>query len=605
MCGIAGLVGAGAADHAHRVSAMVAALRHRGPDEDGLAVYSDAVIATARLSIIDPPGGHQPLRGPDGRVAVACNGEIYGHRRLRAQFPAHPFRTGSDCEVVLPLHERHGADLAHHLPGTFALAVWDDRDGTLLLARDRFGERPLYHATTPDGLLLFASESHALFASGLLGDRTPDPEVVAHMLRQGYVPSGRSIWRGVAALPHASRLVRARNGDTAVERWWAAPEPSWDPDPEDAARWFRTELDRAVSEQLDADVPVGALLSGGIDSATVAALASRHHPDLHAFTFDMPGGSELPYAQAVADLHGIALHVCRPDTSRLAEHLLEVARIWDEPFGDSSALPTHLLSGFARERVKVVLTGDGADELLGGYAVWSRHLLAEPEAAQAEPSAAPTRPRLLHRLRARRDGHPPAARQQGSALARRYAGFRQSFDAAELALLGLPAISAEDVPIDGYGHGTVDDIVRFDLDHYLPGDILVKTDRASMAHGLEVRAPFLDVAVAEGCLRLPAHHKVDESQEKLLLRRAARDLWPAAVADRPKQGFGAPMSDWLSAPGVVELQHAHLVDRSSSLFDLVEHAAVQRHLEARDQTTWNLLMLALWWDAARDQAVAG
>ncbi|MFZ4432477.1 MAG: asparagine synthase (glutamine-hydrolyzing) [Microthrixaceae bacterium] len=598
MCGIAGVVGPGAGALVGRVSAMIAALEHRGPDEHGVTVFDDAVLGNARLSIIDPEGGQQPLLGPDGRTALVCNGEIYGHQRVRAQFPDHPFTTGSDCEVALALYDRHGDDLLRHLPGTFALALWDDRRHQLLLARDRFGERPLYYCLT-DGLLAFASESRALEAGGFDRGR-PDPEMIGEMLRQGYVPSGRSIWSGVSSLPHASSLTWDTRRPPVVRRWWSPPEIRRRVSTEEATEWFRRELDRAVQDQLEADVPVGAFLSGGIDSTTIAALAARHHPDLHAFTFDMPGESELDHARATAELHGMTLHVLTPDVGDVAAAIEALPVAWDEPFGDSSALPTRMLSEFARRDVTVALTGDGADELLGGYLVWTRGLLDPGSAGSTEPSGRIEAQGIRGRLAARR----ARTAADPHRVARRFASFRQYFDADDLRSLGLPGRDARDVDVTAYGFGTADDICRFDLDHYLPGDILVKTDRASMAHGLEVRAPFLDVAVAEGCLALPADLKVDATHEKLLLRRSFSSLWPESVRDRRKQGFGSPMQSWLALPAVQDLRSAYLRDPASPLFDLVERDAVERLSADEDQRTWNLLVLAIWWAHARARTAA-
>jgi asparagine synthase (glutamine-hydrolysing) len=625
MCGIAGIVGAGADALADRVQAMISALNHRGPDEQGMAVFQNAVLGSARLSIIDPVGGHQPLFSPDRQVATVCNGEIYGFERLREQYSQYPFRTGSDCEVVLPLFDEYGEELLPHLPGTFSLAIWDDRSQSLLLARDRFGERPLYFATTSDGLLAFASESHALRAAGF-GGMTPDPRMVAEMLRQGYVPSGQSIWSDIESIPHASRLRCSLGKAPRMDRWWTPPEVMEGISEEEAARWFRGALDAAVEEQLEADVPVGTFLSGGIDSTTVAALAAAHHPDLHAFTFDMPGESEVAFARDTAAKHAMTLHVLTPDTSNLADEILQLATTWDEPFGDSSSLPTSLLCKFAREHVKVALTGDGADELLGGYVVWARGTL-EPGTPGAPPlnsaaskagsqgnagtqgnAAGSVLSRMKAQLRTRRSATDSrgsgGGSSSGSDVARRYASFRQYFTASQLTDLGLPAVGANDIDLSTYNYGTADDISRFDLDHYLPGDILVKTDRASMAHGLEVRSPFLDVKVAEGCLALPAHHKVNETHEKLLLRRACGDLWPASVSDRRKQGFGSPMASWLQLPDVAELKHAHLQDPDSALFDLVDRDAVQALSAENDQRTWNLLMLSIWWSRSRNTVSA-
>jgi asparagine synthase (glutamine-hydrolysing) len=351
-----------------------------------------------------------------------------------------------------------------------------------------------------------------------------------------------------------------------------------------------------VAEQLEADVPVGAFLSGGLDSSTIATLANRHRPGLDVFAFDMPESSEVAHARSVAERHGMTLHVCRPDlgAEELPDLLGRMADVWDEPFADSSALPTWLLSRFARERVTVALTGDGADELLGGYLCWARGYLEEDDPARGGPPA--TNRGRLGRLRRRRARH--------SAVAARYARFREYLDDDDLERLGLPPVGIGPVDLDRYREGTADDISRFDIDHYLPGDILVKTDRASMAHGLEVRSPFLDVGVAEGCLRLPAPLKVDAHGEKLLLRRAFATDLPPAVTSRPKQGFGAPMDLWLGIPSVRALRRDLLEAPDSPLFDLVDRRAVAALAVDDGQRTWNLLTVALWWDRHRSGASA-
>lgn len=586
MCGIAGIVGPGAEAHRDRVEAMLAASHHRGPDEGGVWSGPGAVLGIRRLAIVDPAGGHQPVVDDGAGVVVVANGEIYGHHRIRAAHPGHPYRSGSDIEVVPALHRAHGDEFLDHLPGTFALALWEEGPQRLTLARDRFGERPLYWAEVGP-LTVFASEPDALLASGLV-DVSVDRAVLAQVLRQGYVPPGRCIWQGMRSVPHASRVRIEAGAAPAVDRWWQAPEVV---EPAgglaDPVAWFREALDHAVQDQLLADVPVGTFLSGGIDSSTVAAIAARHHPRIAGFAFDMPGDSELPFARAVAERNGIDLHVFRPDDVDLVDALHDVARTWGEPLGDSSTLPTMLLSRFVRQHVKVALTGDGADELLGGYLCWARSLLDPSDPVRT--GASPT-PRSWWRRRPEPSGPPP-----GPGVARRYADFRSYFSAQDLEALGLPGASGDDVDLTDYQRGTADDVSRFDLDHYLPGDILVKTDRASMAASLEVRAPFLDVAVAEGCLRLPARWKVDAQREKILLREAYGHLLPDEVLHRPKQGFGSPMADWLGRPEVRSLVHAELVEPSAPVFELLDRDAVQGHLAAADQRTWNLLAVALWW----------
>lgn len=593
MCGIAGIVGPGAERHQGAVARMLDALVHRGPDEAGTWVGPSATLGTRRLAIIDPVGGHQPVIDEAAGVVVVANGELYGHDRVRAAHPDHPYRSDGDIEIVPALHRAHGDAFVAEVPGTFALALWEAGPQQLTLARDPFGERPLYVAERNDGLLLFASEPQALRASGLV-DVELDRDVLAHVVRQGYVPPGRCIWHGIRSLG-PGQLLRYRPGvgPSMVERWWHPPEVQ---EPcggtSDPVAWFRQALERSVQDQLVADVPLGTFLSGGIDSSTVAALAARHHPRIDGFAFDMPEDSELPFARAVAERHAIDLHVLRPSGVDLVEALQDVATTWGEPLADSSTVPTLLLSRFVRGSVKVALTGDGADELLGGYLCWARSMLDPADPARRAQEASPRR----WWRSARPD---PASVPKGTAVARGYADFRSYFSAEELRALGLPGVSGDDVDLSTYGRGTADDIARFDLDHYLAGDILVKTDRASMAAGLEVRAPFLGREVAEGCLRLPARWKVDADTEKLLLRQAFADLLPPEVLARPKQGFGSPMARWLAEPAVAELIQAELVDSSAPIFDVLDHAAVQPHLAALDQRTWTLLTVATWWRVHR------
>lgn len=600
MCGIAGIVGPQAGSHRAAVDRMLDALVHRGPDEGGTWHSDTAVLGVRRLAIVDPAGGHQPVTDDERGVVVVANGEIYGHDRIRAAHPGHPYRSGSDIEVVPALHRARGAGFLDALPGTFALALWEERRGQLTLARDRFGERPLYWAEV-DGHLLFASEPDALIASGLVHVEV-DRTVLAHVLRQGYVPPGRCLWQGMASLPPAGELrVVVGGGPAEVRRWWQPPEVvAPDGGRRDPVDWFRGALDRAVQDQLVADVPVGTFLSGGIDSSTVSALAARHHRRIAGFAFDMPGDSELPFARAVADRHGIDLHVFRPDGVDLVQALDDVARTWGEPLGDSSTIPTLLLSRFVRESVTVALTGDGADELLGGYLCWARGVLHPDDPIR---TGGPAEHRHRRGLRRRAAG--PPALPTGPAVARRYADFRSYFTPAELLALGVPGVSGDDVDLSQLQRGTADDVSRFDLEHYLPGDILVKTDRASMAASLEVRAPFLDVEVASGCLALPASWKVDAHHEKLLLREAFGDLLPPEVLARPKQGFGSPMARWLADPAVAELVHEELVRDGAPIGELLDPAAVRSHVAGADQRTWTLLAVAGWWRHRRRVVAPG
>lgn len=586
MCGIAGIVGPGAEHCRDAVEAMLDALAHRGPDDHRVEVLRGAVIGARRLAVIDPALGDQPVVDGHG-VVVAGNGEVYGYRRVRRSL-GMDVDYGSDLNVVAPLWHRHGPELLPHLPGTFALALHDPVSASTLLARDPFGERPLYWAPLAHGLIAFASDPVALLRSGLV-DREVDRSVLAEVMRNGYVPPGSCIWRGIRSLGPGCSLLLTGAGAPIERRWWVAPEVDADLDLADAVAWFRRAAASAVADQLVADVPVGLFLSGGLDSATVAGLAALDRPDLVAFTCRVAGADESPWARATAARHGIELQVLEVPAIPSPAVLLEAARWWSEPLGDSSSVLTWLLARFAREQVTVALTGDGADELLGGYAAW---------AGELTPAAA-VGPRRRHRRVRPGLGDPDGP----SDVARRYASFRSVVSPTELAALGLPS-GPFDLDLTAYRHGTIEDLCRFDLDRYLPGDVLVKSDRASMAHGLEVRAPFLDRSLAEGCLRLPADLKVRDGRTKVILREAMGHLWPPGLGDRPKQGFGAPVDHWLATHVVRDLVHELLLAPGGSIAELLDPAGIAPLVDRGGQPAWNLLATALWWEHHRLAPVA-
>lgn len=574
MCGIAGVVGPGAERHAGAVETMLAALGHRGPDSSGTAVFDGCVIGAVRLAIVDVAGGDQPLRGPGG-TAIVFNGEVYGHHRLRSALD-YGFRTQSDAETALALYDHVGVELPQRLPGMFALAVWDDRRRQLLCARDRFGEKPFFWALGPAGEIVFASEIKALLASELVQPRV-DRTMVAHFLRHSYVHPARTIYENVHVLPPAHRMVVTGDGERQVRRYWDPPPVRPGIGRREAAEELRSRLTRAIRDQMVADVGVAALLSGGVDSSTVVAVAADHHDHLRTFSLNVGDATdETPYARAQAQQTGTEHVAVQVRDDDILATLLALPTVYDEPFGDSSAVPTYLLCRSVRAFAKVAVGGDGADELLGGYAFWSRHYLAE-------------RGYDVTRLRSPRW-------RRSSGLARAYSGFRCYVSDAELAALGLPVGTDEATDWSRYRSGGLADLLRFDAEGYLPGDILVKTDRASMAHSLELRSPFLDVDVAEWCLSLPDHLKVDASTEKLVLRDAFADRWAPAVRDRTKQGFGAPMADWLARPAVRSLQ-ADALAPGSAVYDLIDPKGTSEIVTSgSEQQRWSLLCLALWAD---------
>lgn len=577
MCGIAGIVGKNVGQWTDRARRMVASLRHRGPDASGLLPFANALLGHARLSIVDLEGGAQPMEvahpptlpiprsnvSVGGRIGLTFNGEIYGYRDLRARLRDYPFRTSGDTETILALYHRHGGDLLPHLPGMFAFGLWDDAAQQLLLARDRFGEKPLYWARfDQDGTpgLVFASEIKALLASGLVHPRL-DRDALAHYLQYLYVHPEQTIYANIHTLP-PGHLLTFSAGEVCIRRYWHLPDTRDELSPVHAVEQFRHLFRQAVARQLVADVPVGAFLSGGLDSSTVVALAAAQKPGLETFAFRFRGATgeadEIAHAAAVAAMHHTRHHILEDSDADIAALLVEMARIYDEPFADSSNIATFLIARLARQHLKVVLTGDGGDELLAGYP-WYRDLLTDTSA-----SIAPGPARLRQNL---------------------------YFSDATLAKFGL---APPRVPRPVVRSNTIDDALRTDLLSYMPGDILVKIDRASMAHGLELRAPFLDVDLASFLISLPPRFKIDSTGDKLLLRHAFSDLWPPGVRTRGKQGFGAPVEEWLARRQVQALVRSRLRDPRHPLFALLPFDATRIAVDRQNNQTWSLLTLALW-----------
>ncbi len=624
MCGIAGIFHYAEPTLAGRemVARMVAPLRHRGPDDQGVHLAGTMGLGHARLSIIDVAGGHQPIFSEDRTVAVVCNGEIYNHRELRRGLEerGHRFTTRSDTEVIVHLWEELGAGCVERLAGMFALAVADFRRRTLLLARDRAGKKPLFLAD--DGRRLgFASELKSLLAAGLAGPEI-DPEALDLYLAYGYVPAPWTIFRGAAKLP-AGHLALVDERGVRVERYWDVPtEETQDAGPAADGR-LADELERllatAVRDRLESDVPLGAFLSGGLDSGTIVSLmseASAGPVRTHTVGFADRASDEREDAAAVARALGTD-HVeteVRPD---LADVLPRIAWHLDEPFADPSAVPTWYVSRETRRRVTVALSGDGGDELFAGYGEkYGMHLMEErlrrflpaplrhglfPSLGRSWPRS-PRLPRMMRlgglfrnlAVEAPRSYDfdrrliPPHLEERlfGEGLARRRRRF-DPFVAIEPHLARAP-------------REPLARALYLDLKTWLADDGLVKVDRMSMAHSLEVRCPLLDHRIIEFAARLPARLKLAGGTTKVLLRRVAERRLPADILARPKRGFAPPVSRWLRED-LRDLSRDLLLAGDAfgrGLFErreverlLDDHAA--RRLEA-GWALWTLLMLEVW-----------
>ncbi len=616
MCGIAGIcVSRPTASIETTLEAMTGRLTHRGPDEEGRYVRPTVALGSRRLKVIDLETGRMPMGNEDGTVQVVYNGEIYNYRAIREELrrQGHTFRTNSDTEVLVHLYEQYGADLVTRLRGMFAFALWDEKAETLLLARDRLGIKPLYYRVQ-DGTLWFASELKGLVAAAPHHPEI-DPEALAEYLALGYIRAPRTIYRGYRKLPPGT-LLHWRAGAARLERYWSvptggAPEVS---SLDEAVDAIEAHVRRAVTERLVADVPLGAFLSGGVDSSLVVALAAQASPG-RLKTFSVADGTynELPYARRVAERYDTEHHelVLRPDSCRIAAQLLD---FFDEPFGDSSAIPTYYVSQLARRHVTVALSGDGGDELFAGYEQY-RH-----DARWAWLDAVPLGVRravfgsLARRL-------PPGAygRNFLRALAATREGRFTLFRAEDLdpALGGLLSPRLADLAptpdavfADEFrAAGTLPFPARLqyvDATTYLPDDILAKVDRMSMAHSLEARVPLLDHLLVEFAMRLPGRWTMRHGESKRILKLVAQRHVPREVLYRPKRGFSLPLHTWLRGELADLLE---MLLRPDALVHQYVHAPTVRRLVAehraarRNHVTvlWRLVMLEYWLRGRRGQ----
>jgi asparagine synthase (glutamine-hydrolysing) len=564
MCGICGVI---TRDHAELdtvAEAQVATMHHRGPDSHGTFRVPYGAISQNRLSIIDLVHGDPPITSEDGRSAVVLNGEIYNFKALREGLleRGHRFGSEGDTEVIVHLAEELApADVGRALHGMFAFAIWDGRKDRLILGRDRLGKKPLYYCFLGQRLV-FGSEIKSIFADTAVPRRL-DPSAVPAYLTFGYVPTPRTFFDGVRSLPPGHVLVFEPGGEPVIERYWEPPLTSVNTGPhlelslDEAAQRVRSELADAVRRRLVADVPLGAFLSGGIDSsAVVGVMASLIDRPVETFTIgfdDRDGFDERPFARVIAERHRTAHHeyVVHPDAVDLVERL-----VWhhDQPFGDSSAVPMFLLSEVTRGEVTVALSGDGGDELFAGYERFGAGLLARRFRSLPAP--------VRHTLRRSAELLPDGALNGRAGSVQRFArvaemGLPDAYcswisyiqDAERDALLG----GARDRwAVDDYrtlwqsshGAATLDRLLDLNLRTYLLDDLLVKADRMSMAHGLEVRSPFLDTRLLALATRLHPQLKLRGIRLKRVLKAAVSDLVPEEILNRPKRGFGVPLDRW-------------------------------------------------------------
>ncbi len=579
MCGIAGWISGGHQSPDREVlTRVIRALAHRGPDAEGIVIEGPAGLAHRRLSIIDlSANANQPMRDASGRYLIVFNGEIYNFAQLRRELESkgHVFTTQSDSEVLLEAIKAWGPAALERVVGMFAFALWDKHRQTLLLARDRLGKKPLFYAHLPDGGLVFASEPRALAAHPAVSGAI-DPVALAHYLRLNYVPGNRSLLRGVHSLPPATHAeFDVRSGLRMVRYWDLAArfrdKRSFASD-DAAAEELRDLIDDAVRQRLVSDVPLGAFLSGGVDSSTIVAsmLEQREASSVLTFTsgFLEDSFDESPVAERIAAAWGVTHRTQRLDPRQL-DLLPALVATAGEPLADTSAFPMYYLSRFTRRDVKVALSGDGGDECFAGYETYVADKLHRMAAHSPKWVRERTHGVLDRWLPVdhRKVGWPEKVRRLSSALAeefpRAHASWRDIFGAGELPGL-MQAGWREQVQaapqrelFEGYfgehfaevhGCDPLDQATYVDIKTWMVDDILVKADRMSMAHSLEVRCPLLDHRVVEFAAQLPPEMKLRGFSKKHLLKESQRSRLPAWLLKRRKQGFNAPVSQWLLGP---------------------------------------------------------
>jgi len=579
MCGIIGIVGADKQTRKVAIDSALPKLESRGPDANNTMSFEMAAFGHTRLSIIDLSTGDQPMRDNRNNISITFNGEIYNYKKLRSELESksHSFSTTSDTEVILKTYIEYGDECPEHLDGQFAFAIWDNEKERLFMARDRFGEKPFFYSQSND-TFLFASEIKALIATNLV-NKDLDRTSIDNYLALYFIPPWRSIYKDVTPLPPAHSAVFEK-GRLTTKRYWSIARKQNNLSYEDAATQVREILTESTKTSMVADVEVGVFLSGGIDSSIVTALAQKTSK-LQLKSFAAGFGdyiNELPYAKEVAQYVGTQHFEKTVEIS--IDDIRNTTRYYDEPMGDSSNVPTGIISKIASEKVKVVLSGDGGDELFFGYGHYRAHWHLPK----------------VKKLLALVLGYTPDKLYKRSHLNMFSVSERRQLWNKEEAIENDPTsyvdLSSAETPLQK--------ISLLDMYLKLPGDMLTKVDRSSMMHSLEVRSPFLQHELAEFAFNLPDEYKTSHTRGKIILEEAFGDILPQSVFHRKKQGFGAPVKHWLRDPSIEKLVRS-MFSNDSHISELLDISQVRKYIDSFYSGTdvlsykvWMLFSLELW-----------
>lgn len=608
MCGITGGIGPSAPTKL-LLDAQLKSLEHRGPDDNGTYINNGIGLGMCRLAIVEIASGKQPASDASEKIHIVWNGEIYNYRELRKELEQSGIhcRTSSESEVVINLYLKFGLDFISKLNGMFTIAIHDAHDNSLHLIRDRMGKKPLWISQLPDGTLFFASEVRALMQAR--PDRTLRTEMVAEVMQYGYINAPHSAFNEINQLPPASVLTW-RDGKTSTSTYWVPDfETKVNISYEDALETTKKLIEESVSRRLISERPLGSFLSGGYDSTVVTAYMAKlmsEKVQTYSIGFHSAQFNEAHHAKQVANYLGTNHHeeILSPDPALVVE---KISHVLDQPFADSSIVPTYLLAKFARENLVVALSGDGGDEVFGGY----DRYLAAPILQTLNPilglakfgSSLINMSSFGNKRKLTRVGTQLKAMPS---FAERYFSIQSLAQKSTLQNLLKGDIYTESISVefcDQFNQGRklskLDQLVRSDLAYYLPGDILTKVDMATMANSLELRSPLLDVNVVEWGISLPRKYRIKGFETKHILKDVARSLVPANLIDRPKMGFGIPRAEWLRT-GMKEMVIDTLTDATATQRGWFKQLEVKKtiylHLagENKDNLIWPMLMLELW-----------
>jgi asparagine synthase (glutamine-hydrolysing) len=607
MCGISGGVGPSAPSK-QLLDAQLISIEHRGPDDKGTYLNQGISLGMCRLAIVEITDGKQPASDMSEKIHIVWNGEIYNYRELRFELEQRGVqcRDSSESEVVINLYLEFGLEFINKLNGMFAIAIHDSRDESLHLIRDRMGKKPLWISQLNDGTLFFASEVRALMLAR--PDRTLRTDMIAEVMQYGYINAPNSAFNEISQVPPASVLTW-RNGKTTTAKYW---EPDFDTKVqipyEEALEVTKKLIEESVSRRLISERPLGSFLSGGYDSTIVTAYMAKlmsQKVQTYSIGFNSAQYNEAHHAKQVANYLGTNHHeeILSPDTAVVVE---KIAQVLDQPLADSSIVPTYLLAKFARENLIVALGGDGGDEVFGGY----DRYLATPILQRMNSILGITKfgLRLVDKKvlgKGRKINRASSQLNQKDSLAHRFSSIHSLSQPEDLTSLLMPRINsstASEFFLSEFNKGNLtsfERMIRSDLSSYLPGDLLVKADKATMANSLELRSPLLDVNVIEWGLSLPQNYKIKGFETKHILKDVARSLVPANLIDRPKMGFGIPRAEWLRT-GMKEMVIDTLTDNTATQRGWLNPVEVKKVIDThmagqdKDNLLWPMLMLELW-----------